>query len=367
MTVQLIEKPLCWIATSPWSLLLGGGVVTEFRVLTTIPGNLEKFWGANTTLADSRCGRILYGRMGVLAQHWLALRIAIRMLSQRAEYDVVVIDGGPIGQWFSWLQSATRRGRVPTVMIDCLWYRSPSRLIQAIKRFHKKMSAISTDLFVVWAEHEVDDYAAEFDIHREKFAYLPFHNTLDGYTIHERDDGFVFAGGNGDRDYSVLIEAVRGTDIPVLIATTNHAWLSLEDVPPNVSIRGVSHDEFRENMASCTLAVVPMMDDLLHSGGQQTFLNSMCCGKPTVVVGEKAAAGYISDGKDGVIVDYGDVTRLREVLLELWSTPDRRAEIGRNGRKRAEKMTTQNFMSEVYALAVGVVNKQHSGLSSVAE
>jgi len=332
--------------------------MNALRVLTTIPGNPEKFWGANTTLADARCGKILYGRKGIVAQHWLALRIALRMLSLRTLHDVAVVDGGPIGQWFSWLQSMLPFNHLPTVMIDCLWYRSSNRAVQAIKRMHKKMSAASTEMFVVWAEHEIEDYASEFGIPQQKFTYLAFHNTLDGYEFEERDSGFVFAGGNGDRDYNVLMEAVRETDIPVFIATTNVSWQSSDTVPSNVSIRGVSHDEFREKMASCTIAVVPMMDGLLHSGGQQTFLNSMCCGKPTVVVGGKVAAGYIRDGEDGVVVSYGDVYGLRKALLDLWNNPAKRARIGLNGRRRAEQLTTQRFMRDVYGLAESVAAKQ---------
>jgi len=324
--------------------------MNELRVLTTIPGHSKKFWGANTSLADVRCGQILYGRKGVLAQYWLALRIALRMLRLRGLHDVAVVDGGPVGQCFSWLQSILPFNHLPTVMIDCLWYRSSSRAVQAMKRMHKKLTAASTEMFVVWAEHEIADYASEFGIPQDKFTYLAFHNTLDGYQFEERDSGFVFSGGNGDRDYSVLIEAVRGTDIPVFIATTNASWQS-SDLPPNVSVQGVSHDEFREKMASCSIAVVPMMDGLLHSGGQQTFLNSMCCGKPTVVVGGKVAAGYIRDGEDGIVVDYGDVRGLREVLLDLWDNPAKRARIGLKGRRRAERMTTQSFMRDVYGLA----------------
>lgn len=317
------------------------------RVLTTIAGNPEKTWGRSTTLADPRCIGLLYGGMRGIRLYATALAVAARMILMRSRFNVAVVDGGPTGQWFSWLQSLLPFGRIPTVMVDCLWYRHDNPLTQGLKRLHKRLSAASVDRFLVWARHEVRDYSREFGIPEAKFAYVPFHITLEGYELEPRDDGFVFSGGNGDRDYKVLVEAVRGLDIPVFIATTDRSLLAGVDIPGNVTVRGVSPEEFRRLMASCRAAVVAMRGGPLHSGGQQTFLNSMYLGKPTVVVGRRVADGYVEEGVNGFAVEYGDSAALREVLLRLWREPGLREAVGAEAKRYASSMTTESFMKVI--------------------
>jgi len=327
------------------------------KVLTSVPGNPEKFWGSRTTLADPRCIPVLFGKMGRIRRYAMALAVAVRMLRLRRRFDVVVVDGGPIGQWFSWLQSLLIFGRVPTLMIDCLWYRHDNPVVQGLKRLHKRLSALSVDRFLVWARHEVHEYAVEFGISESKFAYVPFHITLEDYDFDVRDDGFVFAGGNGDRDYRVLVEAARGIGAPVFIATTDESLLKGVDIPPNVTVKGVSHEEFRRLMASCRIAVVPMRGGLLHSGGQQTFLNSMYLGKPTIVVGARVAEGYVEDGINGLVVNYGDAASLARAIGSLWESPLARERIGRAARESAGERTTETFMKDIYAHAMDVADR----------
>lgn len=329
----------------------------DIRILTTVPGAPEKFWGRRTTLADPACVELLHGRMGSLARHAGALRVARRMLRMRSAFDVAVVDGGPVGQWFSWLQAAAPGRRLPTLMIDCLWYRHANPLIQGLKRLHKRLSARSVDRFLVWARHEVADYAREFGIPETQFAYQPFHTTLESYDFETGDQGFVFAGGNGDRDYRTLVEAVRGLDVPVFVASTNRALFRGLDIPANVTVRGVSHEEFRRRMAACTLAVLPMQGGLLHSGGQQTLLNTMFLAKPTVVVGRKVADGYVCEGRDGLVVDFGDTAALRAAVLRLWNDPEERVRMGAAAREAARSRGTTRFMREIAARAEGLVRE----------
>ncbi|EPR37226.1 hypothetical protein dsx2_1169 [Desulfovibrio sp. X2] len=324
------------------------------KILTTVAGRQGKFWGSRTQVADPRCVDVLQSPMSPKRRHLLALAVAWRMYRMRGAYDVAVIDGGPIGQWFSWMQSLLPFPRVPTLMIDCLWYRDGRPLVQWLKRLHKRLSARSVDRFLVWARHEVAEYAREFGIPEEQFAYQPFHITLESYDFDVRDEGFVFAGGNGDRDYRVLVEAARGLPIPVFIATTAKESLAGLELPPNVTVQGVSHEEFRRRMATCRVAVVPMRGGLLHSGGQQTFLNSMYLGKPTIVVGPRVAEGYVEHGRDGLVVDYGDAAGLRAALLGLWQDEGLRARLAEAGRGRVSSMTTEEFMKDIYRHAMDV-------------
>jgi hypothetical protein len=190
----------------------------------------------------------------------------------------VVTDGGSSGILFAWLQALCPWGRKPHVVIDCLWYRSPSSLRHWLKGLRLRLAARSVQNFAVWASHEVDDYAEAFGLPREKLHYVPFHITLTDYEYEVGDQGYLFAGGNFDRDYPTLVEAVRGLDLPVWIATTRPEQLAGVEIPPHVRIEGTSTAGFRQAIAGAKLTVVPMAPGLLHSGGQQTCLNAMYMG-----------------------------------------------------------------------------------------
>src|SRR6202040_3649812 len=114
-----------------------------------------------------------------------------------------------------------------------------------------------------------------------------------------------------DRDYPLLIEAVRHTNVPTWIPTTRPEQGRGVDVPPPVRLGGTTEGGSRRALAGARLVVVPMQKDLLHSGGQQTALNAMYLGKPTIAVGRRWAVDFITDGEDGLIVDYGDTAGLR--------------------------------------------------------
>lgn len=293
----------------------------------------------------------MYGNLGFVSRQVTALFIAIRLLICARRFDAVVVDGGPVGQWYSWIAALTLLAKPPALMVDCLWYRESSWWKRMVKRGLKRLSACSITTFAVWARHEILDYAVEFGIASDKFVYVPFHITLEDYDFETTDNGFIFAGGNGDRDYRTLVEAVRGLDIPVFIAATDKRLFEGIDLPGNVTVQGVSPEEFRRKMASCRIAVVPMRAGLLHSGGQQTFLNSMYMGKPTIVVGRKVADGYLENGVNGLIVDYGDVAGLRRSIVALCEDPLLRERLGEAGRSYASRFTTDAFVKDMYSLA----------------
>ena len=103
----------------------------------------------------------------------------------------LVTEGGISGQAFAWLQALIPWGRKPHVMIDCNWYRPASRLRRMLQRWRVRLAARSVERFVVWASHEVADYARAFDLPCDKLEYVPFHTTLHDYQFTVRDDGYA--------------------------------------------------------------------------------------------------------------------------------------------------------------------------------
>jgi glycosyltransferase involved in cell wall biosynthesis len=324
-------------------------------VLTDIPGKPGRFWGEHTTFVGPyqppawllrAVGRSwAYNLTGAVA--------ALRMFARRGGCAGVVTDGGSSGILFAWLQALCPWGRKPHVVIDCLWYRSPSAVRHWLKGLRLRLAARSVHCFAVWAEHEVEDYAKAFGIPADKLRYVPFHTTLTDHEYEVRDEGYLFAGGNFDRDYPTLVKAVRGLGLPVWIATTRPEQLAAADIPDNVRIEGTTPTGFRQAIAGCRLNVVPMAGGLLHSGGQQTCLNAMYMGKPTIAVGRRWAVDFIRDGDNGLIVDYADVAGLRRAIRWVLEHPDDARRMGERGRATAAEFSTQRTMETIYEIVTG--------------
>ena len=331
-------------------------------VLTDVPGKPGRFWGDHTVcVGPTRPPRWLVKLVGSGPAHDLTGSLAaLRLFARRSEGRAVVTDGGASGLLFAWLQTMIPWGRKPHVMVDCNWYTSTNRIKTWLKGARLRLAARSVERFVVWANHEVEDYAAAFGLPLDKLEYVPFHTTLHDYAYEVRNDGYLFAGGNYDRDYPTLIDAVRDLDIPTWIATTRPEQIAGIPVPAHVRVEGTSVDGFRQAMAGARLIVVPMQSGLLHSGGQQTCLNAMYLGKPTIAVGRKWARDFITDGDDGLIVDYADPTGLRRAIRWVLDHPEAAERMARRAHVRAAWFTTERTMRTVHAIATGESTQDHA-------
>jgi glycosyltransferase involved in cell wall biosynthesis len=321
-------------------------------VLTDIPGKPGRFWGDHTTfVGPSAPPRFLLRLVGrSWAYNLTGALAALRLFARRRHCRGVVTDGGASGVLFAWLQALVPWGRKPHVLVDCNWYQSPRPLAAWLKGLRLRLAAKSVHAFVVWASHEVEDYARAFGMPPEKLRYVPFHTTLHDYEYEVRDEGYLFAGGNYDRDYPTLVEAVRGLEVPTWIATTLPEQLRGVSLPAHVRVEGTSAAGFRQALAGARLVVVPMRKGLLHSGGQQTCLNAMVLGKPTIAVGRKWALDLIEDGVTGLVVDYEDPAGLRAAIEWVLDHPEAARAMAERGRAHASSFTTHRTMQTVYEI-----------------
>jgi glycosyltransferase involved in cell wall biosynthesis len=328
--------------------------MTEPELLTDIPGRPGRFWGDHTAFVGPASpprwlvrvagDRWAYNLKGSLA--------ALRLFLRRSGCQGIVTDGGASGVLLAYLQAICPWGRKRHVMVDCLWDLRPGTLRAWFKRLRLRLAARSVHRFVVWASHEVDDYARAYGLSREKLIYVPFHTTVHDYEFEVSDGGYLFAGGNSGRDYRPLIEAVRPLDLPVWIASTRPGLFRGIDLPSHVRVEPTTPPGFRQAMAGARLVVIAMESGLPHSGGQQTCLNAMFMGKPTIAVGRKWAADFIQDGVTGLIVDYDDPVGLRRAIAWIMENPEAARQMGERARERAAAFTTERTMRTIYELAL---------------
>jgi glycosyltransferase involved in cell wall biosynthesis len=208
-------------------------------------------------------------------------------------------------------------------------------------------------LNVLWSGKQVATHARHFNLPEHHFIYLPFkanHSKNDAFNI--QMGNFIFAGGNGKRDYKCLVEAVRGTDIPVIISATDPAVRKTIEPLPNVIVLGAPEPAFAQLQAASRFVVIPMIYSGLKGGGEANFCNAMWHGKPVIGVDSMAAGDYILDGETGYVVQSGDVETLRDKIKNLWGDPALCHEMGLKGRKHVEKYFTHyKFIRRLLRLA----------------
>jgi glycosyltransferase involved in cell wall biosynthesis len=150
-----------------------------------------------------------------------------------------------------------------------------------------------------------------------------------------------------------LIEAVRDTNIPVIISTTDPEVRRSIEPLPNVIVLGAPEPAFAQLQAAAEFVVIPMVHTGLKGGGEANFCNAMWHGKPVIAADSIAAADYIIEGETGYVVPSGDAGVLRTRILELWNTPDLAAEMGQTARIHAvENFCHSAFIRRLLALTL---------------
>jgi len=294
-------------------------------------------------------------RLPGLARRSSEYRRAWALFRKAPDFDVVITDGAAVGFAFAFLQSLRSARRPAHVMYDCYWYGG--------NWLHRKVMQLclrQVDLCIVWSRVECVRYAKEYRVSPSKFSFVQHHHTLKRYQFAVCDDGYIFAGGNSDRDYGLFLEAVRGLPISCILATNLPRLLAGIQLPENVRVVSASPVEFRQLMARARIVVVPMRANLLRTGGQQTFLNAMYMRKPTIVTDPEGGSDYIAHQKTGVLVPYPDVHALRKAMVYLWEHPDEARTIGERAREVSLPLTTERCNIEIWSLALKLVQNNRS-------
>ena len=197
-----------------------------------------------------------------------------------------------------------------------MWQPDPG-LRGKLQRLVVRLADRAITLYVVQSSAELTLFPQTWDVSPRKMRLCLYFATFN-----ERDlmapppvGDYVFAGGNSHRVYEPLIAAARQFPERSFILATNR--LQGVALPPNVSARPVPHHEFVALMRGAAAVVVPLRQGLRRAVGQQTYLNAMWLGKPTIVTDVLGVRDHIVDGETALVVDgsaAGYVTALQQVL-----------------------------------------------------
>ncbi len=232
------------------------------------------------------------------------------------------------------------RGRV--VWVELYLYRCSVLKGRLLRR-----AAKAADACVVWSRRSARGYAHELGLPVERFVVIPYQANHSKEPAEEplpRGD-YVFAGGDSERDYKTLLQAVEGLNTPVLLCTSNPA-LAAGEVPGNVVVVQAREPHFRRLMARARLVVVPLLGSRIRGAGEGTLLNAMWHRVAVICADDVSAPEYIEPGVDGLVVPPGDAPALRDAIRSLWDDPEKARRMGLKGRAKVESSHSHDLFCD---------------------
>lgn len=327
----------------------------DWRTLDEVPISSRLRLFCHEEFTSSRVAHVECIRAGTFASlfRWLPmihnLLHGLRLLRKTPRDGILLVNGGhPCWLYVGLLNRLRVIGGRRTLCWD-LFVETSS----AWRRRILREATLGYLLSVVWSGKQVATHARFLSVPEDRFVFLPYKaNHSKKPPLELLLGNYVFAGGNGKRDYQCLIDAVRGTDMLVVISATDPRVRRSIEPLPNVVVLSAWEPGFAQLQAGCRFGVIPMISTGIKGGGEANFCNLMWHGKPVIAADNVAAYEYIEDGKTGYVVPSGDSDALRRRMLELWSDEDKVREMGERGHQRVRRFFMhQQFVDRLLRLA----------------
>jgi len=195
---------------------------------------------------------------------------------------------------------------------------------------------------------------------KDDFIFIPYYSTLKNEEIYSVPGEYIFSGGNSDRDYHTLVHAIKGLGTKTVIATNSTSWITpdIQELS-DLDIRPMHYEEYTRHMKESLINVVVIKEGLLRSAGQQTFINSMLLGKPTIICDNGECLDYIREGIDAIHVASGDIKHLRRAISNLLSDKALRESLGVAAKSRALLFSNEKTMAQVLQLGENLAQSRN--------
>ncbi len=256
--------------------------------------------------------------------------------ARRAERMVVCTAGTPLV--VAALAKRLVARRTEFIAVDFL---RPPRLPSWALKFGLR----SVDRFVVVRRGDIEILSGlGYPRERCRFVEFPGPDLSDFVASHVvRSEAFVYSGGNAQRDWVTLFEALRQARVPAVVSCPDPTV----SVSSNVEKLGqVRPDQGRSWLAQSEFLVMAVFDNDLPSG-PLLLLDAFALGRCVVATDTNGTRDYIRPGENGILVPPDDPEALAEAVRDLFGSPDRIRTMGQKARATATKLTAERFWSEV--------------------
>jgi len=273
--------------------------------------------------------------------------VALRLLWANRPYDIVVTGDYRVGRAYAILQKFCPSRRKPHLFLDFMLDDPHPSLLWKIKRFYQKKVFSLICRIVVFSQNEVETYAKELDIPKEKFVFLPYHTNVSKPHFRSNKSDYIFSAGTSGRDYKTLLEAIRGTDLKVKIVARPENLNGLNPPPNAEVVCNIPYYDYLQLVANCRFVVIPL-NSHIRSCGMVVMLEAMSLGKAVLMTRAISNVEYIREGENGFFVDFFSPDQMRVKLLQLYDNPDLCDRIG----KKALEDVKANWTFEKYVQSV---------------
>ncbi len=196
---------------------------------------------------------------------------------------------------------------------------------------------------------------------REKYIFfsLPADGKFDINTSPSKEK-YIFSGGGENRDFKSLVDAVKGLDIDLKIVTFSPEKLGpVGTLPSNCEVFWTMPiPKFLELMAGSLFVVVPLID-ANYPHGQTTLVQALSLGKAVIVTKNVGIHEYVTDGKEGILVEPGDVAGYKLAISKLMHDPNLRQSFERAAKVKAAELSYSTFAKKLVELCKEVLDSSH--------
>jgi hypothetical protein len=191
------------------------------------------------------------------------------------------------------------------------------------------------------------------------FLPIPADGDFGAVTPYSGDVPYVFSGGGTLRDFRSLIAAVAEIDIRLNLVTFSPETLDAgNDLPGNCQVLWrMPLERFLSMMAGSLFVAVPLRPGAI-TGGHTTIAQALCLGKAVVTTRGVGVEDYVSDGREGLLVDAGDVAGYRTAIQTLIDDEALRRSCERHARARAAELTYASFARRIESLCAEVLDER---------
>lgn len=350
---------------------------------------LELARGCGADLLDYAQVRREAGRLG----RWLErvggpdLALAWACFRRRDRYRAIVTDGEQVGIPLAWMLKYLRwpgpgrgQGRARHLMI--------SHVLSVRKKglfFDYFRVQSHVDTFFVYSTWQKRFIESRWQVPPERVVFTPF--MVDDRFFSPRAmpeakpgptssrDGeqrpTICAVGLERRDYSTLLEAVRGLDVHLVVAAAS-PWSKRADttagheLPPNVTVQRFSQYDLRRLYADSRFLVMPLYA-VDFQAGVTAILEAMAMERAVICSRTPGQTDVVVEGETGLYVPPGDVAALRQAIRRLLDDPREAERMGRAGRRLVEeRMNLDHYVARIGAHVRAALHPEAAPRASAA-
>ncbi|QRZ61211.1 glycosyltransferase [Rothia sp. ZJ932] len=238
-------------------------------------------------------------------------------------------------------------------LADDLEKMSPSQAQKEVRKYS------GVDLFFVFSQNQVE-ILARHGIPKDKiksvnFGFAP--GLFSTRNFHLRSGNMVAVGVDRGRDYNLLVNALKGTDIIIDLYTKPEVYASLPQSSQIIFKGLVTYDKYREILATAKAVIIPSKL-MAYPSGQTVAIEAGGTGAPVLISQTPALSQYFNS-TNSLQYTPGDEEDLREQLIRMDSDDALRESLSQEiGRDMHSNFTYEQMWQTISSEILNLLNKK---------